>query len=406
MVWFYIFRSTMRYFLVFLLFISVQNVSATDTTFLSLLQHQLSEGKILDVYQQLEKRDPQNKDLDIFLAKLHVALNYHVVQNKFDQFGFVNLSKDQSLAEMRKLSGKYLLYSLKAGTIIDSFIQQMPEEPSLYKAHVDYLYECFLNYTNDFYLTKEELIEKLETSGLKSVELRTADYETFFILGYIQLNKNKYADAQRYFKQSLALNSLYAPVYYNLSYAEFALKNFDQSILHAKKALSMYADSSQMSDACRMISYGFDYQNQTDSAIHYIEKAIELDPKNFDAIIDYLYIAIRQKLPIQEQLVLATILINPTHPEAYNAVINAYYQEGENYEVVAKVLDYLEEVFEQEDLVVSNVYFFKGQIFFESSPIDSKLNFEKSLKIFHKLYAPDHDVFNVIQKYLDDLKNE
>lgn len=391
----------MKYFLGLICAFLVQSAVAQDTTFLYLMQKQLDQGKILDVYQQLEKRDPKNKDLDIFLAKMHVALNYHVVKNQNEQFGFVNLQSGQSLAQLRKKSGKYLLYNLKIGPVIDSFIQQMPEEPSLYKAKVDYLYECLLNYSEDFYLAKEKLIQELESAALKSVDLRTGDYETFFILGYLHLNKNKFEDAQRYFKQSILLEPNYAPVYYNLSYTEFALKNFQSSIHYAKIALDMYEDSIQKSDACRMISYGYDYQNQTDSAIVYIEKSIEYHPKNFDAIIDYLYIAIRNQLPVADQLILAAILIDPTHPQVYNAVINAYYQEGDNYGPVLKVLEYLEEIFDQEDLVVSNVYFFKGQILYEGAPKEAQVYFQKAKKIFQKVYAPNHEVFQVLKQYTD-----
>lgn len=403
MVRFYIFNLMMKYFLGLICAFLLQSAIAQDTTFLHLMQKQLDQGKILDVYQQLEKRDPQNKDLDIFLAKMHIALNYHVVKNQYEQFGFVDLQSGQSLTQLRKKSGKYLLYKLKIGPIIDSFIQEMPEEPSLYKAKVDYLYECLLNYSEDFYLTKDKLLQELELAAQKSVDLRTGDYETFFILGYIHLNKNKFEDAQRYFKQSIILNPLYAPVYYNLSYTEFALKNFESSIHYAKMALEMYEDSTQKSDACRMISYGFDYQNQTDSAIVYIEKALEYYPKNFDAIIDYLYIAVRNQLPVAEQLILAAIMIDPTHPEVYNAVINTYYQEGDNYAPVLKVLEYLENMFAQEDLVISNVYFFKGQILFEGSPKEAQVYFQKAKKIFEKIYAPNHEVFQVINQYLNEV---
>ena len=83
----------------------------------------------------------------------------------------------------------------------------------------------------------------------KSIELKSADYETYFILGYILLGKGiKYDEAQRMLKHSLTLNEKYAPVYYNLSYAEFALKILMQ-LLTNKKAWNVYTEPSQKADA-------------------------------------------------------------------------------------------------------------------------------------------------------------
>lgn len=373
---------------------------ATENELINELSDELAAGRILDVYKKLEKIDSLNKDVGVFLTKLNLALNLYAVQVQYEKFGFVNLSLDQSIEDVRGKAGTYQLFSLNAHKIIDSMLQEMPNDPRLYKAQTDYLYECFLNYNKEMAFTQEELLAKLEQSSRKSIELKSADYETYFILGYILLGKGKYDEAQRMLKHSLTLNEKYAPVYYNLSYAEFALKNFDAATDYAKKAWNVYTEPSQKADAARMLSYCFDNQHQTDSAVFYLEKALLFSPKDFDAMTDYLHIAVREKMPVAEKLILEIILLSPESPEVYNAVINAYYEEGDDYLPVLKKLNELEKIYSKESKVMANICFYQGQILFESSVEKAKEKFRQAEKYFSTFYPLNHEVFGVIRQYL------
>lgn len=374
--------------------------NATENELINELSDELAAGRILDVYKRLEKIDSLNKDVGVFLTKLNLALNLYAVQVQYEKFGFVNLSLDQSIEDVRGKAGTYQLFSLNAHKIIDSMLQVTPDDPRLYKARTDYLYECFLNYNKDMAFTQEELLAKLEQSSRKSIELKSADYETFFILGYILLGKGKYDEAQRMLKHSLTLNEKYAPVYYNLSYAEFALKNFDAATYYAKKAWNTYTEPSQKADAARMLSYCFDNQHQTDSAVFYLEKALTSAPKDFDVMTDYLHIAVREKMPVAEKLILEIILLSPESPEVYNAVINAYYEEGDNYLPVLKKLNELEKIYSRESKVMANICFYQGQILFESSVVQAKEKFRQAEQYFSTFYPSNHEVFGVIRQYL------
>lgn len=386
------------------LFLWIASVSlsyASDNDLLEILSDELSNGKVLDVYQKLEKTDPTNQDIDIFLTKLNLALNLHVVQAQYEKFGFVNLAPDQDIETIRGKAGTYNLFSLHANRILDSMIKENPLDGRLYKAQTDYLYECFLNYSKDMPLTSEQILDKLEMTARKSIELKSADYETYFVLGYVLLGKGKYEEAQRLLKQSLALNESYTPVYYNLSYAEFALKNFSAAKMYAKKAWELYTDKSQKADAARMLSFCYDNENQTDSAIYYIEEGLKLNTKNSELLLDYLHIAVRDDRPVAEKLILEIILLRPESPEVYNAVINAYYQEGDNYQPVLKTLAELERIYPNNNRIMANVFFYQGQILFESSVVQAKEKFKKAESYFLKFHPPTHEVFSVIKQYLD-----
>ncbi len=390
-----------KIFYLFIAVFSVQSLFAADTDLLEVLSDELSKGKVLDVYQKLEKMDPSNRDTDIFLTKLNLALNLYVVQIQYEKFGFVNLAFDQKIEDIRGKSGKYTLFSLPAHRILDSLVAEHPEDARLYKAQTDYLYECFLNYSPDMPLTDEQLLSRLEVASRKAIELKSADYETYFILGYTLLGKNQFEEAQRMLKKSLELNASYTPVYYNLSYAEFALKNFQAAIQYARKAWELYTDENQKGDAVRMLGFCYDNQNQTDSAIFYIKEGLKLNAKNGDLLLDYLHIAVREQMPEAEKLILEIILLKPESPEVYNGVMNVYYQEADNYLPVLKTLNELEKIYPNNDKIMANVNFYQGQILFEISTAQAKEKFKKAESYFLKFYPPTHEVFGVIRQYLE-----
>jgi tetratricopeptide (TPR) repeat protein len=388
--------------LIILFFISVVNVHASDNKILlDEVDQLMASGKILDAFKTLEKADPQNKDLDVFLIKLNLALNFYAVQLQFENFGFTNILPKQSLDQIRKQSGKYDLYPLKANDLIDSFIKIRPEEPILYKVKSDFLYEIYLSHDKKTKIPEDSLKLQLEASSRKAIELKSADYETFFVLGFLLIGQNKFDEAQRILKSSVVLNPHYPPSFYNLAYAEYMLKNYDKAISDAKISFDLYQDKQQKVDPLRLISYAFDIQSKTDSALFYLNKALELSPKNAEVLLDELYIYIRENLPNQEKLVTEIILLDPESPEVYNSIIQAYQSKGKNYQTVLTILTDLQKVYPQNDKIMGNTNFYQGQILFETDIPEAKKHFLSAQKYFLKVLPKDHDVFGVIDMYLN-----
>lgn len=390
-------------FLILLFFISIIKLQATENKILLEEVDQLmASGKILDAYKTLEKTDPLNKDLDIFLIKLNLALNFHAVQLQYEKFGFANISLNQSIDQLRKQSGKYDLYDLKANFLIDSFINQRPDEAILYKVKADFLYEMYLNLDRKSNLSDEDLMKQLELASRKAIELKSADYETFFVLGFLLIGQEKYDEAQRLLRSSVLQNRLYPPSFYNLAYAEYMLNNYDKAIADAKVSYDLYQEKNQKIDPLRLISYAFDIQNQTDSALYYLNIALELSPKNPEVLLDQLYISIRENLPRQEKLITEIILLNPESPEVYNSIIQAYQSKGKNYQSVLNILKELEKVYPQNNKIMGNLHFYQGQILFESNIAIAIKHFQQAQTFFLKTLPKDDEVFKVIDMYLGE----
>lgn len=388
-------------FLILLFLVSIVKVQALDNkTLLNEVDQMMASGKILDAYKTLEKADPQNNDLEIFLVKLNLALNFHVVQLQFENFGFTNISLDQSLDQLRKKAGKYDLYALKANDLIDSFIKFRPQESILYKVKSDFLYEIYLSPEIKTSIPRDTLLNELELASRKAIELKSADYETFFVLGFLLIGQSKFDEAQRILKSSVLQNSHYPPSYYNLAYAEYMLTNYDKAIADAKVAYNLYTDQTQKIDPLRLISYAFDVQSKTDSAIFYLNKALEISPRNPEVLLDQLYISIRENLTNQEKLVMEIILLDPESPEVYNSIIQAYQSKGKNYQPVLKILKDLEKVYPQNNKILGNLHFYQGQLLYDSNLVVSKKHFQQAQNCFSKTLPEDHEVFNVINMYL------
>ncbi|MCO5232006.1 MAG: tetratricopeptide repeat protein [Chitinophagales bacterium] len=360
-------------------------------------------GRILDAYRLIEKFDPNNKDVDFFLIKLNLATNFYVVQLQFEKFGFVNLKPNQKISELRNKPGEYSLFALKADAILDSFIQLHPDKLFLYQAQADYLYDYFLKYDDNMSIPLDILKEKLESANLKCIDSKVADFENYFVLGYLLLGKGKYEEAQRNLRKSIALNYQYPPAYYNLAYAEYMLRNYDKAIDYALISEKLYGETSPKVDALRLVSYAYDIQNKTDSAVLFIDKALLIAPQNPDALIDYLYIAIREKMPIQNKLISNILMLNPSSPEVYNRVIQAYEENESDYQPILLALEALEKSYFKDKSVMGNIRFFQGQILFGQNNKEAKVKFLEAEQYFKEIYYPDNEVFEVIQTYLESI---
>ncbi|MCZ2394647.1 MAG: hypothetical protein LC105_12370 [Chitinophagales bacterium] len=386
----------------FIIFCSLKSLSAqVDKSFILQKSDSLVlAGRILDAYQLIEKVDPKNKDLELFLIKLNLAIHFYVVHLQFEKFGFINLSPGQKISELRNRSGEYQLYALNADVILDSFIQLYPEKGFLYKAQADYLYDYFLHYDDNMSISKDVLTSKLEQVNRKCIENNSADFETYFVLGYILIGQGKYDEAQRMLRKSISLNSKYPPAYYNLAYVEYILRNYSLAIDYAMVSHNLYEETSPKVDALRLVSYAYDLQHKTDTAILFIDKALLLSPKNPEALLDYLYIAIREKMPIQNQLVFNILMLNPSSPEVYNRVIQAYYEREVDYLPVLMALSELEKKFARDKSVMGNICFFQGQILYRENSKEARIKFLEAEKYFKEIYYPDNEVFEVIRSYL------
>jgi|GEM_PF-6290995 len=367
---------------------------------LNRLPELVNGGRYADAYQSLEQLDPANKDTDIFLTKLNFALNYYIVALQHQLFGFANVTPGQDIKALRGAAGEYQLYRLDANAILDSLIKVDPLDTRLYKAQVDYLYECYLNYGDNMPFTQEELLSRLEKAATQSIVLKSADFETYFILGYLLLIREKPDEAQKLLKTSIEMNPGYPPAYYNLSYAQFSLKDYKSSLSNALKAWSLYTNKTQKADVARMLSFGYDHLGKTDSALYYLKEGLKLDSGNYALLEDYLYIAIREKLPEKEKIQLELILLDPENPAVYNSVINAYYEQGDSYGDVLKTLDQLESVYRGNDKVMGNLCFYKGQLLFETDIAAARESFTAAKSYFGKIYPAEHEVFKVINQYL------
>ena len=217
----------------------------------------------------------------------------------------------------------------------------------------------------------------------------------------MKIGQGKFDEAQRLLKHSVVMNTQYPPANYNLAYAEYMLKNYDQAIVEAKKAFDLYQDNIQKIDPLRLVSYTFDIQNQTDSALFYLDKALEVSPKNAEVLLDKLYISIRENLTVQEKIIIEIILLNPESPEVYNSVIEAYQSTGDSYQPFLTVLQDLEKIYPENAKIMGNINFYQGQIYFETNIPLAKEHFLLAQTYFMKILPEEHEVFSVIKMYLE-----
>lgn len=351
-------------------------------------------------YKQLELVDRDNKQVDIVLAKVDLAINYFATSIMHHFFGFTDLTPEQDLEEIRKGTGKFDLYILKADLLLDSLSKIYPEDGRLNKALGDYYYEVYLRYNDQWIMTTDELLSKMKQNYLKAISGGVADYESFFVLGYIDLGKENYQDAAGYLSQAIKLNPAYPASYYNLAYCLVNLKEYNSAIEYGLAAYEMYDDTMMKADAARLISMAHDRYGETKQAIQWLGRGLKLVPGSFYHLKDLVDICVREDYVQLDSIIVEFYLIAPDNPLIYNTLIDIFYAYEADLNYLISFFREMMPIFPTVDKVQANLYFFTAMLEFESDRVKAKETFQTAKTLMKKVYPPEHEVFSLIEKYL------
>jgi tetratricopeptide (TPR) repeat protein len=379
----------------------VLNVFASTDSLLSANKKLIEARQYAAAYKQLELADRENKQVDIVLAKVDLAINYFATSIMHHFFGFTDLTPDQDLEEIRKGTGKFDLYILKADLLLDSLSKVYPEDDRLNKALGDFYYEVYLRYNDQWIMTTDELLTKLKQNYLKAISGGVADYESYFVLGYIDLGKENYQDAAGYLSQAIKLNPAYPASYYNLAYCLVNLKEYTSAIEYGLAAYEMYDDTMMKADATRLISLAYDENGDTKQAIQWLGKGLKLVPGSFYHLKDLVDICVREDYVQLDSIIVEFYLVAPDNPLVYNTLIDIFYAHKADLKYLISFFREMMPIFPTVDKVQANLYYFTAMLEFESDPVKAKETFLSARTLMRKVYPPEHEVFGIIEKYLN-----
>jgi tetratricopeptide (TPR) repeat protein len=361
----------------------------------------IAQKKYATAFRQLDSLDRHHQNVDMVLAKLDLALNFYATSIMHHFFGFEDLRPEQDITAVRGQPGKYNLHIFKVDEVIDSLILQHPDDYRLHKALGDYYYEVYLRYGDDWFMTTEEVLIKIDQHYLKAAQSNTADFETYFVLGFLRLGEQKWQDAAGYLDKSIAMNPYYPASYYNMAYALLQLNHIQDALEYSRVAWQLYEDDPMKADVARLMAVLMDEQLLVDSAVAYLMKGLAIAPGDYYLLKDYLDIAVREQLPERDAIRLEFFLLGPDNPTIYNILSEIYMAHEESFDPLIAFYNEVLPAFKGQDKVEANLYFFSGQLLFESNRQEAVRSFLKARSLFQGVFSAENPVFHIIEQYLN-----
>lgn len=258
----------------------------------------LDNDKAISILQSLVQHNPQNKDAWKGLGYIYHALKKYpeASQNFYKVISLDPKDADvfYRLCSLANDQGKYS----NAVSFANSCLQLNPNHINVYLekgyAHrmlqqLDDSIACYkkaleLDPKNETAARNLEAIhqyEENETELLKLVDQNPSDANSFFELGVLSNNKQKYREAIDYFIKALEIKPGNTEALLELAYAYYQLKETGKAIESYKKIIEI-----NPKDAAAYLSLGkvYDSLGQFEEATRYLEKAVELDASDQDSL--------------------------------------------------------------------------------------------------------------------------
>jgi len=394
----------MRKTLLILLFlcILISNAFSLDTqTAITKADSLIAQKKYLSAFELLQENDPNNRVPEIVLKKSEIALNYFVTSIMHQVFALKNLSKDESIKDVRGKPGKYRMFHFAVNEVLKKLMESHPENWKLHNSLGEYYYEIHQKFCIH---DSKEAEENLKLSVKYYQIARTNgvyDWKSLFVLGYFKLKQNKLDEAIPLFLESLDLNESYPSSNYNLAYA-YLNKNKRQSALkYAIRAYELYDINYQKADAAMMVAIISEELGRNRDSLKFFKLADQYNPNNYRILKGIIPLLLEfNKLAESQEKSIALFNLDPTNPTVSNDLLSIYYHSNHQTRLF-DVFDALEESNKNSDEILGNVYFHEGVF-------ATWLNrYEHSVKMFklaknhlENVFPENHPVFKAIDEQL------
>lgn len=389
----------MKYFalLIFLtasLTLSSQNEKATLKSVTTLV----ADKKYDSAYRELDKADPDNKDIDIVLMKQDILLNYFVTSMAHQMFALKDLESHEDIMDYRGEEGQFSMYLFPANEILDSLIAAHPDNCRLYKARGDYYYDVYMRYAGRWLKSDEELLASVQEDYTTAIEGKCADYMSHYSLGYLKLINEEYAGSMPHFLKSIELHKEYPSSHYNLAYAYLFTDDHKNALLYARNALERYSDIQYKADAARMIAQIYMELRDTKNAMDSYILADNIEPDNYYTLKPLLLLYIKDSHPKAAATLSRFYNLAPDNPTIYTDLEAMYADSGKETDLISFYKSKLKDF--NDDEILGNLNFFLGSLYISSDKKLARTHFLVAKEHFAKIFRPDHEVFGIIEEGL------
>jgi tetratricopeptide (TPR) repeat protein len=375
---------------------------AADTTeLLERVDRLVAQKKYWTAIKTLNEADRDNLDSDIALEKLDIALDYFAVSVMHEVFGFRDLSKGETIEDIRGESGTYKMVALKPAEMIGRLIDKTPDDFRLHKALGDYYFDVLLRYAGEWTEPDEAIRERCRTYYLAALEHGVSDPQTHYALGYLDLLEGDHDGAASSLERAVAGNPRSANAHYNLAYAYLHLGKPNKALTHAGKSLELYEDRAYRGDAARMIATIHGELQDLDNSLMYYLEADRIDPGNYHTLQGLIPALLLDGRAAKAAAKAGELFaLDPTNPTVTDDLIDVYYGGNKGAELT-RVFKSLEDQYRDQDEAMGNLLFNHARVHaIEGDAEKAAETMVRARERFGKVLDSDHPVFQVIEEFL------
>jgi tetratricopeptide (TPR) repeat protein len=360
----------------------------------------IGQKKYATAFKTLNEFDPKNGKPDVLIAKVDLALKYHVNTIMHQFFSFADIQPAEDILQYRAAGGNYELKMFSIQGALDSLMRVYPENAKLNKSAGLFYFEVLINYGDNWLKEPRELIQLAEGNLARAHLMDLADYETYYALGYMKLVSNRIEQSVPDFLKSIDLKEDFAPSHYNLAYALQSINKINDALTYARSALNLYTNPAQKSDAARMIGAMYQQAGEKVTAKKYYEQAYQFDPNyyNVRAVLD-IYLSEGNKKA--QQLQLEFFNLAPDNPAIYNDLVALYGRYNQS-DVLIKFFESQLKKIKDEPIVSGNLNLYLSLLYKEANKEKSKAHMQAARKIFEEILEAENPIFEAIDKALEE----
>lgn len=393
----------MKHFFVLLLLAAFPSLFAqSEAETLKAAKALVETKKYESAFRVLDKFDRDNKNPEIVLMKQDILLNYFVTSMMHQMFALKDLEKDEEIMDYRGKEGSFSMHTFPANEILDTLIAANPGNCRLYKALGDYYYDCYLRYGGRWLQPDVEVLALAHSNYTKAIEGKCGDYMSHYVLGYLDLMNEKYAECIPHFLESIKMDKNYPSSHYNLAYAFLYTDDRQNAIKYASNARELYKDPGYKGDAARMVAQAYNELKDVPNTIANYELSDSIDPNNYYTLKPLLAAYVSSNNTKAAAMLETFYNLAPENPTIYSDLEAIYIGKGRDGELIAFYNGKLKEV-KDNSKISGNLHFFLASLYIHTDKPKAKEHFLKAKEQFSTLFEPDHEVFGIIEEGLNSI---
>lgn len=389
-----------------LLFLALSSVVYANKTadVIETAEKLIEKKQYYSAFKMLHDHDPDHSNVDIFLIKSRLALDYSAQNFMHHSFAFANLRPGQTLEDAKSVAGSVNLFNFRIDRILDRFLEEKPDDPRLNLLKGDLYFDIYRQHRSGWFLSPEEILSLSREGYDMAVDSAEDDCRTLLRMGETRSIQKDYATAERFFLRAVEINEKCGEAWYNLSLLNYTRKQYSDALDPALKALSVYDDPRHRSEASFLIAMIYESLNDPENALKYALKADSISPgelKYMNGVL-ILYVKEADYVKAREE----ALRIFGKNLNDYNILrdIISLFVKADSRKEIPDLLKEIENKYPDNSMVQGHVNF--ARAFYHSEYTGNNRQKLRQLRTaeehYLKVYTEDHEIFNIIKRELNE----